>query len=187
MLGCIVVLTEQAREQLQQQGKSAFVSHLKQQLKDGLETIAIPRQWRFLSQLPQNTQSKLNKNYLKTLFKPMLQPVVLSQSQNSDDHIWELEFPPELACFKGHFPTQPIYPGVGQIGFLQHFAKSIWSDLSWCQGYEQLKFQNLIRPYAVVQLKLARKEHKVSFELRDSEHILASGRLLFALQTEVED
>ncbi|MEG9022434.1 acyl-CoA synthetase, partial [Acinetobacter baumannii] len=52
MLGCIVVLTEQAREQLQQQGKSAFVSHLKQQLKDGLETIAIPRQWRFLSQLP---------------------------------------------------------------------------------------------------------------------------------------
>ncbi|MFI7883210.1 AMP-binding protein, partial [Acinetobacter baumannii] len=59
MLGCIVVLTEQAREQLQQQGKSAFVSHLKQQLKDGLETIAIPRQWRFLSQLPQNTQSKL--------------------------------------------------------------------------------------------------------------------------------
>ncbi|MDX8239052.1 AMP-binding protein [Acinetobacter pittii] len=186
MLGCIVVLTEQAREQLQQQGKSAFVGHLKQQLKDSLETIAIPRQWRFLSQLPQNTQSKLNKNYLKTLFKPMLQPVVLSQSQNSDDYIWELEFPPELACFKGHFPTQPIYPGVGQIGFLQHFAKSIWSDLSWCQGYEQLKFQNLIRPYVVVQLKLARKEHKVIFELRDSEQILASGRLLFALQTEAE-
>ena len=114
MLGCIVVLTEQAREQLQQQGKSAFVSHLKQQLKDGLETIAIPRQWRFLSQLPQNTQSKLNKNYLKTLFKPMLQPVVLSQSQNSDDHIWELEFPPELACFKGHFQHNPFILGLGK-------------------------------------------------------------------------
>lgn len=186
MLGCIVVLTEQAREQLQQLGKSAFVSQFKQQLKESLETIAIPRQWRFLSQLPQNTQSKLNKNYLKTLFKPMLQPVVLSQSQSSDDHIWELEFPPELACFKGHFPEQPIYPGVGQIGFLQYFAKLIWSDLLWCQGYEQLKFQNLIRPYAVVQLKLSRKDHKVNFELRDSEHILASGRLLFALQAEVE-
>lgn len=186
ILGCIVVLKEQAREQLQQLGKSAFVGHLKQQLKDHLETLAIPRQWRFLSQLPQNSQSKLNKNYLKTLFKPMLQPVVLSQSQSSDDHILSLEFPPELACFKGHFPTQPIYPGVGQIGFLQYFAKSIWSDLNWCQGYEQLKFQNLIRPYAIVQLKLSRKEHKVSFELRDSEQILASGRLLFALQTEVE-
>lgn len=186
ILGCIVVLKEDAREQLQQLGKSAFVGHLKQQLKDHLETIAIPRQWRFLSQLPQNSQSKLNKSYLQTLFKPMLQPVVLSQSQSSDDYIFSLEFPPELACFKGHFPTQPIYPGVGQIGFLQHFAKSIWSDLNWCQGYEQLKFQNLIRPYAIVQLKLSRKEHKVSFELRDSEQILASGRLLFALQTKVE-
>lgn len=186
ILGCIVVLKGHAREQLQQLGKSAFVGHLKQQLKDSLETIAIPRQWRFLSQLPQNSQSKLNKSYLQTLFKPMLQPVVLSQSQSSDDYIFSLEFPPELACFKGHFPTQPIYPGVGQIGFLQHFAKSIWSDLNWCQGYEQLKFQNLIRPYAIVQLKLSRKEHKVGFELRDSEQILASGRLLFALQTEVE-
>ncbi|EEY76571.1 hypothetical protein HMPREF0012_02887 [Acinetobacter calcoaceticus RUH2202] len=186
ILGCIVVLKEDAREQLQQLGKSAFVGHLKQQLKDRLETIAIPRQWRFLSQLPQNSQSKLNKSYLQTLFKPMLQPVILSQSQSSDDYILSLEFPPELACFKGHFPTQPIYPGVGQIGFLQHFAKSIWSDLNWCQGYEQLKFQNLIRPYAIVQLKLSRKEHKVSFELRDSEQILASGRLLFALQTKVE-
>ncbi|KQQ70183.1 AMP-binding protein [Acinetobacter sp. Leaf130] len=186
ILGCIVVLKEDAREQLQQLGKSAFVGHLKQQLKDRLETIAIPRQWRFLSQLPQNSQSKLNKSYLQTLFKPMLQPVVLSQSQSSDDYILSLEFPPELACFKGHFPTQPIYPGVGQIGFLQHFAKSIWSDLNWCQGYEQLKFQNLIRPYAIVQLKLSRKEHKVGFELRDSEQILASGRLLFALQTKVE-
>lgn len=186
ILGCIVVLKEDAREQLQQLGKLAFVGHLKQQLKDNLETIAIPRQWRFLSQLPQNSQSKLNKSYLQTLFKPMLQPVVLSQSQSSGDYILSLEFPPELACFKGHFPTQPIYPGVGQIGFLQHFAKSIWSDLNWCQGYEQLKFQNLIRPYAIVQLKLSRKEHKVSFELRDSEQILASGRLLFALQTEVE-
>ncbi|CAI3134726.1 D-alanine--poly(phosphoribitol) ligase subunit 1 [Acinetobacter calcoaceticus] len=186
ILGCIAVLKEDAREQLQQLGKSAFVGHLKQQLKDSLETIAIPRQWRFLSQLPQNSQSKLNKSYLQTLFKPMLQPVVLSQSQSSDDYILSLEFPPELACFKGHFPTQPIYPGVGQIGFLQHFAKSIWSDLNWCQGYEQLKFQNLIRPYAIVQLKLSRKEHKVGFELRDSEQILASGRLLFALQMEVE-
>lgn len=186
ILGCIAVLKEDARKQLQQLGKSVFVGHLKQQLKDHLETIAIPRQWRFLSQLPQNSQSKLNKSYLQTLFKPMLQPVVLSQSQSSDDYILSLEFPPELACFKGHFPTQPIYPGVGQIGFLQHSAKSIWSDLNWCQGYEQLKFQNLIRPYAIVQLKLSRKEHKVSFELRDSEQILASGRLLFALQTEVE-
>lgn len=92
-----------------------------------------------------------------------------------------MEFPPELECFKGHFPAQPIYPGVGQISFIQQFAKNIWSDLQWCQGFEQLKFQNLIRPHSVLQLKLNRKAHKISFEMSNEQQVLASGRLLFAV------
>lgn len=182
ILAAIVVLSAEAQQQLMTIGKAAFVKQLKQQLQYQLESIAIPRQWRFLSQIPQNTQSKRDKNYLKALFSPMLQPVVLSQWQQQDEQYFSLEFPTELECFKGHFPTQPIYPGVGQIGFIQQFAKNSWSDLQWCQGFEQLKFQNLIRPYAVVQLKLSRKLHKISFEITSEQQVLASGRLLFALE-----
>jgi 3-hydroxymyristoyl/3-hydroxydecanoyl-(acyl carrier protein) dehydratase len=158
------------------------VKQLKQQLQFQLEAIAIPRQWRFLSQIPQNAQSKRDKNYLKALFSVMLAPVILSQWQEQDSEYFRLEFSPELECFKGHFPTQPIYPGVGQIGFVQQCAKNIWADLVWCQGFEQLKFQNLIRPYTVVQLKLSRKQHKISFEMTADQQVLASGRLLFAVE-----
>ncbi len=181
MLGCIVVLSVEAQQQLRDMGKAAFIKQLKQQLQFQLESIAIPRQWRFLSQIPQNAQSKINKNYLKALFSVMLEPVILSQWQELDSEYLSLEFPPELECFKGHFPHQPIYPGVGQISFIQKFAKDIWPDLIWCQGFEQLKFQNLIRPYTVVKLKLSRKEHKVSFEMTTEQATLASGRLLFAV------
>lgn len=181
MLGCIVVLSVEAQQQLRDMGKAAFIKQLKQQLQFQLESIAIPRQWRFLSQIPQNAQSKINKNYLKALFSLMLEPVILSQWQEQDSEYLNLEFPPELECFKGHFPNQPIYPGVGQISFIQKFAKDIWPDLIWCQGFEQLKFQNLIRPYTVVKLKLSRKEHKVSFEMTTEQATLASGRLLFAV------
>ncbi|KXO83046.1 acyl-CoA synthetase [Acinetobacter venetianus] len=181
MLGCIVVLSVEAQQQLRDMGKAAFIKQLKQQLQFQLESIAIPRQWRFLSQIPQNAQSKINKNYLKALFSVMLEPVILSQWQELDSEYLSLEFPPELECFKGHFPNQPIYPGVGQISFIQKFAKDIWPDLIWCQGFEQLKFQNLIRPYTVVKLKLSRKEHKVSFEMTTEQATLASGRLLFAV------
>ncbi|MGN5763581.1 AMP-binding protein [Acinetobacter calcoaceticus] len=181
MLACIVVLTTAAQQQLMKLGKAVFVKQLKQQLQFQLESIAIPRQWRFLSQIPQNTQSKRDKNYLKALFAPMLQPVVLSQWQVQDEHYLQLEFPPELECFKGHFPKQAIYPGVGQISFVQQFAKHRWSDLNECQGLEQIKFQNLIRPYAVIQLKLTRKQHKISFEMTAAEQTLASGRLAFAV------
>lgn len=116
----------------------------------------------------------------------MLLPVVLEQQMGLEQGEYTLEFPPELACFKGHFPNYPIYPGVGQIGFIQHFAKQIWSDLAWCNGYEQLKFQDLIHPYSVLELSLKRKQHKISFELKNELKVLASGRLLFASQNSTE-
>lgn len=187
ILACVAVLTESAQQALVQGSKASFVAQLKQQLTDKLEGIAIPRQWRFLSQLPRNTQSKLNKHAMQALFQPLMIPVVLQQQQNAEHAEFQLEFPPELECFKGHFPNYPIYPGVGQIGFIQHFAKQTWADLAWCNGYEQLKFQDLIKPFAVVELTLARKQHKVHFEMRTAEKILASGRLLFVLENRQDD
>ena len=184
ILACVVVLTETAREQLKKVGKASFVAALKAQLKDKLETIAIPRQWRFITQLPQNAQSKLNKQYLKSLFEPMLLPVVLEQQWQDEQMDFKLEFSPELECFKGHFPDFPIFPGVGQIGFIQHFAKQCWSDLMWCNGMEQMKFQDLIHPYTVLKLSLTRKGHKISFEMRTEDKLIASGRLLFAVQSD---
>ncbi|WP_445114971.1 AMP-binding protein [Acinetobacter sp. WZC-1] len=187
LLACVAVLTDAAQQLLIQQGKPALLAALKVQLTAKLEGIATPRQWRFLSQLPQNTQSKLNKNDIQALFQSLLLPVVLKQQQDSEQTVLELEFPAEMACFKGHFPGYPIYPGVGQVGFIQHFARECWSELAWCSGYEQLKFQELIRPYTVVQLKLQRKQHKVHFEMYAADKRLASGRLLFALKDQGED
>lgn len=184
ILVCVVILSEQARQQLQSSNKAQCVAAIKVQLNSKLESIAIPRQWRFLTQLPQNAQSKLNKQYMKSLFQPMLLPIVLEQQNEPDQVLYRLEFSPELECFKGHFPDYPIFPGVGQIGFIQHFARQTWAELEWCNGFEQLKFQDLIQPYMVLQLKLSRKLHKVSFVLSHAEQTLASGRLLFHTQND---
>ncbi|MGE8684757.1 MAG: AMP-binding protein [Acinetobacter sp.] len=180
ILAAVAVLSDEARQRLQQMGKAVFTAQLKKQLSEKLESIAVPRQWRFLTQMPQNAQSKLNKQYLKSLFQPMQLPVVLGVQIASEQIQYHLEFSPELECFKGHFPDFPIYPGVGQIAFIQYFAKQHWADLQWCNGFEQLKFQDLIRPYQCVELALSRKAHKVSFKLKSAEKTLASGRLLFA-------
>ena len=183
ILATVIVLSQEARQRLENHGKADFIATLKKQLAEKLESIAIPRHWRFLMQLPQNTQSKLNKTYLKSLFQPMNLPVVLAQHSLNEQISYRLEFTPELECFKGHFPNFPIYPGVGQIGFIQHLAKQHWADLQWCNGFEQMKFQNLIRPYSCVDLNLTRKAHKVSFELKMADKTLASGRLLFSVDS----
>lgn len=179
MLACVAVLNEATQQQLTEGGKLEVVTQMKAELKEKLETIAIPRQWRFLSQLPQNSQSKLNKAAMKALFADLTLPVVTHQYQQLDTQVYQLEFIPELAGFKGHFRDFPVYPGVGQIAFIQHFAKQHWTDLQWCNGYEQVKFQDLIRPYMVLSLKLTRQNHKVLFELKLADKNIASGRLLF--------
>lgn len=181
ILVAVVVLTDVARQQLIQQGKADFSAALKKRLSTQLESIAIPRQWRFLTQMPQNAQSKLNKSYLNSLFQTMHLPVVLQQQRQGDQVSYLLEFGPELECFKGHFADFPVYPGVGQIGFIQHFAKEHWADLHWCHGFEQLKFQNLIQPYQCLELVITRQAHKISFELKHHHQSCASGRLLFAV------
>ncbi|WOE33183.1 AMP-binding protein [Acinetobacter sp. SAAs470] len=187
MLAAIVILNHQGREQLQHLGKAQFVHRLKTQLSLKLESIALPRQWRFLTQLPQNSQSKLDKQYMQSIFEENRYPVVLSQFIEEKDISYILEFIEELACFKGHFPGQPIYPGVGQIGLVQHFAKKNWLDLAWCNGYEQVKFQDLIQPKMVLCLNLQRQAHKIIFELKNQDKVFASGRLLFNLNPIQQD
>lgn len=183
ILACVAVLTTAARATLQQQGKALFVQQLKASLSHALEAIAIPRQWRFLSQIPVNSQAKLDKQTMQALFAPMQYPVVLQQHCQDSTARYQLEFMPELTCFEGHFPGDPIYPGVGQIAFIQAFSKQIWADLHYCQAMEQMKFQQLIRPYQVAVLELSRKQGKVSFSLQSDTQVLATGRLSFVCAT----
>lgn len=49
-----------------------------------------------------------------------------------------MNFPAELECFKGHFPSYPIFL-VWRRWFVQHFFPSnLNADLEWCNGFEQL-------------------------------------------------
>lgn len=184
-LSVVIALNELAWQRLRQQGKRAMVDSFKQQLAPQLERIAMPKHWRFVAQLPRNTQSKLNRQWVKNLFENQQYPHILSQQHADEMWSCQLQFSPELQCFKGHFDGFPIYPGVGQLGFLIYFAQQQWLDLSHCQGYEQVKFQELIRPYDVLQLELKREQQKVLFKLCKAEQIVASGRLVFALKSDV--
>ncbi|GAA5017307.1 AMP-binding protein [Acinetobacter puyangensis] len=180
LLSVVVVLSPEMRQQLLALGKKAIVAQLKQQLSGQLESIAMPRRWRFMSQIPHNAQGKISRALMQSLFQPLVSPVVLTQQQQEEHFIYQLEFLPELACFAGHFANFPVYPGVGQIGFLVKFSPQLWMDFEFCTGYEQLKFQDLIRPYDILQLNLQRQDNKVIFQL---DHVsgkrVASGRLLF--------
>ena len=152
---------------------------LKRSLRTQLESIALPKRWRFVPELPRNSQSKLNRNAILDLFVLHKRPV--SQVLHADEHHAELRlwFPPELQCFQGHFPGLPIYPGVAQLDLVQHHIRSLLLPEQVCTGVEQLKFQQPIRPYDEVTLQLQRSDAKVHFKLLRGDLPLATGRLYF--------
>jgi acyl-CoA synthetase (AMP-forming)/AMP-acid ligase II len=179
-LAAVVVLDAAEQTKLRQLGKKAMIANLKQQLQGRLEQLALPRLWRFVSDIPRNTQGKISRQQVQVLFLPQLYPWVLAQQQSSTESSYRIEFLPELEAFQGHFQNFAVYPGVAQIGFLLHFARLQWPELGDCQGYEQIKFQQLIRPYMVLDLRLQRQEHKLHFTLlAEQGAVVASGRFVF--------
>lgn len=195
-LATVVALDQSGLNSLMQLGKLQFVQQFKAKLTESLELIALPRQWRFVTQIPYNAQSKINMQQLKTLFETQhfpieLQPVQVDQHDLNDSVLsqyphrvqYQLQFSPEMICFQGHFAEFPVYPGVGQIAFLLEYIGRHWTDFDFCIGFEQLKFQDIIRPYDVITLQLTRAQDKVAFQMTNQRHEkVASGRLKFALK-----
>lgn len=64
----VLVLSEAGRESLTRLGKFKFSQALKGHLKAFFEPLVIPRKYRYLDQLPYNTQGKLNKAQLEAMF-----------------------------------------------------------------------------------------------------------------------
>ena len=178
-LAAVCALNDEAWQQLREQGKYAFVQSLKRSLQGQLERIAIPKRWRFVTDLPRNSQSKLNHAAILAMFEPHKRPVSQVLQQDGDSAEVRLWFPPELHCFKGHFPGMPIYPGVAQLDMVQHHIHSLLLPEHVCVGVEQLKFQQPIQPYDEAVLHLQRSDLKVQFKLLCGDTPLASGRLYF--------
>ena len=67
-LGAVLVLTETGQSFLDNQGRLALSRALKQTLANYFETVTLPRKWRYLSEMPVNTQGKLIRSELSQLF-----------------------------------------------------------------------------------------------------------------------
>jgi acyl-coenzyme A synthetase/AMP-(fatty) acid ligase len=181
-LVCMCVLTKNMQQQLKKDGKKVIVQMIKQQLAGKIDRIALPRQWRFVSQLPCNSQAKLNKHQIRALFmSPQYLPIARVIAQQAQRVHLELEFMPEQVYFQGHFPDFPIYPGVAQIAMVDAFAQQYLGVSGGCGQMEQIKFMRLIRPHDVLQLEIEQQNNRVTFKLYGAESNVASGRLVYAL------
>ncbi|HET7370131.1 MAG TPA: hydroxymyristoyl-ACP dehydratase [Gammaproteobacteria bacterium] len=106
-------------------------------------------------------------------------PTVVAQHAGPEQA--ELELLVEEGCpwFEGHFPDQPILPGVVQIGWAAHFASELYGTDPSPTVLERVKFKRPILPGSTLVLHLQRSAHKIRYDYRQDAASLSSGVLCF--------
>ncbi|BBP50849.1 AMP-binding protein [Pseudomonas sp. St386] len=187
-LGALLVLSDAGLRALRNQGRRAVTEGLRRHLSEHCETLALPRRWRWLRQLPLNPQGKLPQAEVEALLmapRPKV-PEVLEHVETDGEWSLQLVVPPDLAYFSGHFPTAPVLPGVVQVDWALSLGRQLLDLPPRFVGMEVLKFQQLVRPGDEIQLHLRfdRERGKLYFAYRNDTAACSSGRIVLGERDE---
>jgi 3-hydroxymyristoyl/3-hydroxydecanoyl-(acyl carrier protein) dehydratase len=104
-------------------------------------------------------------------------PAVRDLARDGDAVRMRLSIPAELDAFQGHFPGEPILPGVVQVDWAVRFAAEHFATAP-AAGDFQVKFRQLVRPDhdLALLLTLDGQRRHVAFEYRVGDDIVSSGK-----------
>jgi acyl-CoA synthetase (AMP-forming)/AMP-acid ligase II len=168
-------------------GKRALNLSLRERLAGVVESVALPRRWRYLQQMPLDSQGKTTQAALLALLeraeRPRL-PSVRILEQEPARVLLELGVPADLLYFDGHFGQAPVLAGVVQLDWAILYGRRHFALAPAFQAIHALKFQQVIQPGDIVRLELSHDEQQRSLVFRyfsdAGQH--AGGRIMFGPQ-----
>ncbi|WP_411725916.1 AMP-binding protein [Methyloglobulus sp.] len=179
----VVILTAQGLDTIRQHGRGALIKQLRNQLLNGFETVVLPKKWLFINQLPLSAQGKIDHERIASLLSldSRVFPQLQFFSQQDDCVELSLRMQADLLYFAGHFPGQPILPGVTQLAWAEKYGKIFFSITQPFSCMEVIKFKKIIRPGDKLTLQLRWNEGsgKLYFDFSSRIQSHSSGRLLY--------
>lgn len=180
----VAALSDLGNEMMHTTGRKAFIQLLKQSLSTHFEPVLIPRRWRFVEELPVNTQGKTTVKLLEDLFEMTATkwPTVISEQQQAEEVSLSCELTSDLIFFEGHFEQQAILPGITQIHWAAKYGQKYFAISTDFIRLEAVKFQQLLMPGQafVLQLRFDKAKAKLHFSYKSELGIHSSGRLCYA-------
>lgn len=103
-------------------------------------------------------------------------PEVLHQV-SQEIHRFTFSVDPEHFAFQGHFPEDPILPGLVQVDWALRLGLEAFGPLGVFLGLEHLKFYDLTRPGETLTLELSLDSSRceLAFEYRGGSTRKSSG------------
>ena len=178
--------------------RRTLIASLRSRLLAGYEPTVVPRYWRFVAHWPSNAQGKLTAALVSRLFRDLddrRQPRWLGAVDSGEGRCQiDLEVPERLAFLDGHFPGQPVVPGVVLVQWACQLAREQFALAAPFQGLERVKFPLLLLPGERARLVLnltatSGDRQSLDFSVDGARGRHASGRVTFAAEraTEVDD
>lgn len=112
-------------------------------------------------------------------------PTIISFATTDDSATWRLDIAADLNYFNGHFPEQPVLPGVTQLDWAIKLGCNHFGYNVNVATLEVLKFQQLMLPGTQVELVISHNpaKQKLTFAYSEGDKRFASGRI--ALNSDV--
>ncbi|MDC9580330.1 hydroxymyristoyl-ACP dehydratase [Xenorhabdus sp. PR6a] len=95
-----------------------------------------------------------------------MKPIEIHREQPAQhEAMIQLYLDPALDWFRGHFPVQPLLPGVAQIDWVMHYAQTLLAPGWSFSSIEMVKFQFPLQPGNTLLLKINwdEKKHLLTF------------------------
>lgn len=163
------------------EARRARIAELRQRLAAVTDRVAWPRRWRFVESLPVDARGKTSEAALRALFAQE-RPTPLWLRREANHAELECSLDAELTVFDGHFPEQPVLPGVALLDWAARWGREQFGHSGELLSIEQLKFQRIARPGLRLSwiLDFDAAQQRLSFAVRSPLGPHASGRLRFA-------
>jgi 3-hydroxymyristoyl/3-hydroxydecanoyl-(acyl carrier protein) dehydratase len=111
-------------------------------------------------------------------------PTLLGVEELENQVNLSLEVDANLHWLKGHFPAQPVLPGVVQTHWAAQLAQHFFATATAPRRIDNLKFQNVVLPPQQCTLQLIANADTTSIHFRYTDpatpgHIFSEGKLIF--------
>jgi acyl-coenzyme A synthetase/AMP-(fatty) acid ligase/3-hydroxymyristoyl/3-hydroxydecanoyl-(acyl carrier protein) dehydratase len=180
-----IVPSESGWAFLESEGRRSFGLEVRGSLSESWDPVVHPRYWRMVDQLPEDSVGKLKRNALVGLFGsskvngPSIdRPVVLEEFSGVDFIERLCMVPEDLSCFAGHFPGNPMVPGVLQIDWALDMVAECFASVPEVSVIESLKFPTSLRPGNAFRLTVHFKGNRMYLRLGNEDVEFARGRIL---------
>lgn len=178
VLGCVFVAPPD--------DTTATIAKLKSHLSQFFEDAFIPKHFRRVDALTEDSQGKRSTQTLAALFEkesssPKTLPHLVEKNVTAQAVRLAFNIPEDLTYFDGHFPRHPIVPGFVQIDWVMHFARQFFPIHTALKKMESVKFLEVIQPNERIDLTLEFKpeRHEIIYTFTNPNKTTGSGRLYF--------